>query len=99
MERDGTLASWRLLRPVVCGQWIDAERLPDHRMMYLDYEGPVSRDRGTVKRLTGGTYQKLSKATGPTDTATTNFAIADCALARQAMLRTRTGCPPQWRFE
>ncbi|WP_077023729.1 DNA polymerase ligase N-terminal domain-containing protein [Fuerstiella marisgermanici] len=99
MERDGALASWRLLQPVVCGQWIDAEVLPDHRMMYLDYEGPVSRDRGSVKRIAGGTFRQLTAVTGPTDSTTTSFELADCELAMQAMLRTRTDCPPQWRFE
>ena len=99
MERDGTLASWRLLKPVVCGQWIDAETLPDHRMMYLDYEGPVSRDRGSVKRIASGTYQELTDWIDPPDKTTTSFELADCEVARQAMLRTRTDCSPQWRFE
>jgi hypothetical protein len=35
---------------------VDAERLPDHRQAYLDYEGPVSSGRGSVRRLDQGTY-------------------------------------------
>lgn len=31
-----------------------AERLADHREMYLDYEGPVSGGRGTVTRVAEG---------------------------------------------
>jgi len=31
-----------------------AERLPDHRRHYLDYEGPVEGDRGTVSRVIAG---------------------------------------------
>lgn len=31
-----------------------AERLADHRAMYLDYAGPVSGGRGTVTRLAEG---------------------------------------------
>jgi len=27
------------------------DRLPDHRAVYLDYEGPISGDRGSVRRL------------------------------------------------
>jgi DNA polymerase Ligase (LigD) len=34
-----------------------ATRLDDHRLDYLDYEGPVSRDRGTVRRLDAGTVE------------------------------------------
>ena len=29
----------------------EAERLPDHRRVYLEYEGPVSSNRGTVRRV------------------------------------------------
>jgi hypothetical protein len=33
------------------------ERLADHRRDYLTYEGPLSGDRGTVKRVAGGTFR------------------------------------------
>ncbi|GJQ28307.1 MAG: hypothetical protein HBSAPP03_01910 [Phycisphaerae bacterium] len=32
----------------------EAERLPDHRRAYLDYEGEVSGGRGCVARVAGG---------------------------------------------
>lgn len=35
---------------------VPAEQLPDHRLAYLDYEGPVSGDRGAVTRLDSGEY-------------------------------------------
>lgn len=31
-------------------------RLADHRQAYLDYQGPVSRDRGNVQQVTAGHY-------------------------------------------
>ncbi len=34
-----------------------ARQLADHRLAYLDYEGPVSGDRGTVTRWDEGTYR------------------------------------------
>ena len=34
--------------------------LSDHRLVYLDYEGPVSNNRGFVKRLDFGTYQTIA---------------------------------------
>ena len=37
-----------------------AIRLPDHRKHYLDYEGEVSGDRGTVSRIDSGTYEQQS---------------------------------------
>ena len=35
-------------------QGILARRIDDHRAEYLTYEGPISGDRGTVRRLTRG---------------------------------------------
>ena len=35
---------------------MDAERSFDHRRLYLDYEGPVSGNRGQVTRHDGGTF-------------------------------------------
>lgn len=37
-----------------------SELLPDHRLMYLDYEGPVSGDRGNVKKWDVGTFTWLT---------------------------------------
>ena len=40
---------------------ICAIRLMDHRLAYLDYEGPISRNRGTVTRCDEGTYSMVSQ--------------------------------------
>lgn len=37
-----------------------AMRLPNHRKMYLDYEGEVSNGRGSVTLVARGHYQRLS---------------------------------------
>ena len=37
-----------------------AERLPDHRLAYLEYEGPISGNRGHVQRVASGTYEVVS---------------------------------------
>lgn len=59
LETGEHLTTWRLLSlPNSQGvaQTISAERLPDHRKMYLDYEGPVSGNRGQVQRVDRGAY-------------------------------------------
>jgi hypothetical protein len=56
LEAGDVALTWRLLRPPLPDEPIAAERLPDHRLMYLDYEGPVSGDRGTVNRVASGTF-------------------------------------------
>lgn len=48
LEADGVLKAWRLESLPFIGQAIAAETAPDHRLLYLDYEGPVSGDRGFV---------------------------------------------------
>lgn len=36
------------------GLSIEADLLPDHRRLYLSYEGPISGDRGVVRRVAQG---------------------------------------------
>ena len=48
LESEGKLLTWRLLREPAAGATIEAEALPSHRLAYLDYEGPVSGNRGSV---------------------------------------------------
>ncbi|HEX2973251.1 MAG TPA: hypothetical protein VHP11_13030 [Tepidisphaeraceae bacterium] len=36
--------------------------LPDHRRVYLEYEGPVSGNRGTVRRVAEG-HHRVQKST------------------------------------
>jgi hypothetical protein len=56
-EWGAALRTWAMAgEPLSAGQ-IDAEQLPDHRVAYLDYEGPVSGGRGTVTRWDAGDYR------------------------------------------
>ncbi len=66
IEQADALATWRLERePLACdGETIPAERIADHRKAYLEYEGPVSRDRGEVSRIESGGCEILSNAGG-----------------------------------
>lgn len=41
-----------------------AARLPDHRAVYLDYEGAISGGRGSVSRLASGALEWLHAAEG-----------------------------------
>ena len=52
------LRTFRLPGPLAtlaAGETMDAVRLPDHRPRYLSYEGPISGDRGIVRRIAEGT--------------------------------------------
>ena len=56
LEAGGVLRTWRLSEPPRPGAAIAAEPSFDHRLVYLEYEGPVSGGRGSVTRWDGGTF-------------------------------------------
>lgn len=60
IEIGGALRTWAVDGPIAPGRDIPARALPDHRPIYLDYEGPISGDRGEVVRLDRGTYSMIS---------------------------------------
>jgi hypothetical protein len=57
LECGDVLKTWRLAAAPARGQSVGAEPINDHRRQYLDYEGPVSGNRGQVKRWDWGDYQ------------------------------------------
>jgi hypothetical protein len=64
LEQGDALRTWRLARFPDTVEPIDAEQLPDHRTAYLDYEGPISGGRGTVKRWDAGSYEPVNEDAG-----------------------------------
>jgi hypothetical protein len=65
LERDGVALTWALevlpapWQPGAKDDCVVARRLADHRLLYLDFEGPLSNDRGHVARLAWGGCQWL----------------------------------------
>jgi DNA polymerase Ligase (LigD) len=57
LEEGDVLLTWRLSAPPDSGAVMDALQMPDHRRLYLDYEGAVSGDRGSVTGWDGGTFE------------------------------------------
>ena len=62
LERDGVLRGWRLPPSFDPNTPTPAEPTADHRPLYLDYEGPVSGDRGSVTRCDGGELEWVEGA-------------------------------------
>lgn len=61
LEEDEHLVTWSLPSLPCQGQYTWANQLADHRLHYLDYEGPVSGDRGTVKRYDQGMFEWIAR--------------------------------------
>jgi hypothetical protein len=55
VEAGPVLRAWRLFELPRAGAPVPVEPSADHRLLYLEYEGPVSGNRGTVTRYDAGT--------------------------------------------
>lgn len=61
LQQEGSLRTWRLLQEPDSGGDIPAEPLGLHRIGYLDYEGPVSGNRGEVIRWDAGEFTVIEE--------------------------------------
>ena len=59
LEIAGALRTWALPTEPAAGDPADAELLADHRIEYLQLEGPLSGERGSVTRWDAGSYDVL----------------------------------------
>ena len=69
------------------------EQLPDHRAIYLEYEGPISGNRGHVQRI----------AQGDVDTCSQSSKAIEMTIRWEDLLVRYTGerkpeTPSQWEF-
>jgi len=64
LEQGQILLTWQV--PCHPDRWggrgeISCEKIFDHGLKYLSYEGPLSRNRGEVRQVAGGQYELLEK--------------------------------------
>jgi hypothetical protein len=62
LEVGPSLRTWALPLPPQPGQSQVVDALPDHRPAYLDYEGPISGDRGQVTRWDAGSFELVGQS-------------------------------------
>jgi hypothetical protein len=93
LEHGEKLRTWRLAHPPDAGRPIEAEPLADHRLAYLDYEGPVSGGRGHVERWDRGEYETV-------ESSATRIVVrlAGERLRGEAVLE-RSQASASWRFQ
>jgi hypothetical protein len=56
LEIGDHLRGWRLAEAPRAGACVQAVAVANHRLAYLDYEGPVSGGRGTAQRWDTGAF-------------------------------------------
>lgn len=64
LEAGDALKTWALPQPPQPGVEMPCKALGDHRLAYLDYEGPISGNRGSVTRWDSGTYRIVQQDEG-----------------------------------
>lgn len=94
IESGGTLATWAVASPLVAGHEQPARRLADHRPVYLDYEGPISGDRGSVRRVDRGEFVGLAW----TDEEVRGLLRGDQIRGELRIWRSFDGGSPGWRL-
>ena len=60
LEQNERLITFELQQLPIPGEKIVVRPLPDHRLVYLEYEGPISGDRGHVTQWTSGHYTTIA---------------------------------------
>jgi len=92
LEKNGILLTWALAEQPSPNRETVADQIADHRLAYLDYEGPISGDRGSVTRWDAGEYQLEVDSADEL-----NISLKGQRLSGQVRLR-RDEAPQRWRF-
>jgi DNA polymerase Ligase (LigD) len=89
LEKGDVLRTWKLAGCPQPGHTVPAEPSFDHRLVYLDYEGPVSGGRGSVSRWDAGAFTWL---TDTPDAVTVSLAGNRCRGVATLRLTDRAKC-------
>lgn len=65
-EPAGSLETWAVADATFAPEAVrsNCRKLAFHRREYLDYEGPISDNRGTVSRWDQGTFERIAAGLG-----------------------------------
>jgi hypothetical protein len=93
LEMGDALKTWALPQLPEPGAEMTGEVLPDHRLVYLDYQGPVSGGRGSVTRLDRGDYRIRRRSDSELV-----LELAGEELRGRVVLSRSSEEPQRWRF-
>ena len=92
LETNNVLRTWKITAAPQPGLAHEAIPLPDHRIAYLDYEGPISGNRGKVHQLDSGTFS----GTVPRSDETFSLQINGHMFQGTLTLEPSPGSPSRW---
>ena len=95
LEHDDSLWTWALEEAPDTGREITANRLADHRLAYLDYEGAISGNRGSVMQWDAGEFE-FTKNNSADDVS---VRLKGRRLNGTASLRENSGGDQRWIFK
>ena len=94
LEQGGVLRTWALAEEPAAQKEIAAKTLGNHRLDYLEYEGAVSGDRGSVTRWDSGEYECQTESADELVVR-----LRGGKLNGTARLRRQADDPEQWVFD
>ncbi len=92
LEHGEILMTWALGQMPTASRSVAAERLPDHRPVYLDYEGSLSGDRGAVNRIDWGEFEWREQTTQRVEVVLRGQKLKGTLVVEQ-----ETGSVHRWR--
>lgn len=92
LESAGILRTWKISHAPLPTQQFVATALADHRIDYLDYEGPVSKNRGHVRQWDHGTFE----GSVPTDRSPFSVQLEGKTLQGTLSLQPQLEHDKQW---
>jgi hypothetical protein len=95
LEEGNYLRCWALMESPDSSLSQQAEALGDHRLAFLDYEGPLTGDRGSVRRWDQGTYDPVSNISGEDQLV---LELTGARVRGQVTLTKMPDEPRYWRF-
>ena len=93
LEQDGALRTWALDELPRADAEAPALELAVHRVAYLQYEGPISGDRGSVLRWDEGEFNIVHESADCLE-----LTLAGKQLLGQARLTRDASDPLHWTF-
>jgi hypothetical protein len=98
IEVGGVLKTWALPRPPEPDVEMECESLGDHRLAFLDYEGPISDGRGSVVRWDRGSCVVLEHSDAECAVDLLGERVAGTARLRREQELSGTESPNAWRL-